>query len=59
MQNSMMGFAEMFASYEWFNAYLDRLSVVTPTDVQRIAQTYLVPRNRVLGTYVPTNGVTA
>ncbi len=58
-QGFWMGFAEMFASYEWFNAYLDRLSVVTPTDVQRIAQTYLVPRNRVLGTYVPTNGVTA
>jgi zinc protease len=44
----------MFASYEWFNTYLDRLQAVTPEDVQRIAQTYLVPRNRVLGTYLPT-----
>ncbi len=49
-----MGFSEMFASYEWFNTYLDRLQAVTPEDVQRIAQTYLVPRNRVLGTYLPT-----
>ena len=49
-----MGFSEMFATYEWFNTYLDRLQAVTPEDVQRIAQTYLVPRNRVLGTYLPT-----
>lgn len=55
-QGFWMGFTEMFASYAWFNAYLDRLAAVTPADVQRIAQTYLVPRNRVLGTYLPVNG---
>lgn len=49
-----MGFSEVFAMYEWFNTYLDRLQAVTPEDVQRIAQTYLVPRNRVMGTYLPT-----
>ena len=54
-QGFWMGFSEMFASYEWFNAYLERLAAVTPDDVQRIAQTYLVPRNRVVGTYVPMN----
>ncbi len=51
-----MGFTEMFDSYDWFTGYLDRLAAVTTDDVQRIAQTYLVPRQRVLGTYLPTNG---
>ena len=49
-----MGFTEMFDSYDWFTSYLDRLAAVTPTDVQRIAQTYLRPQNRILGTYLPT-----
>ncbi|MBC8508545.1 MAG: insulinase family protein [Anaerolineales bacterium] len=49
-----MGFTEMYDSYDWFTGYLDRLATVTPDDVQRIAQTYLVPRNRILGTYLPT-----
>ena len=49
-----MGFAEMFDSYEWFESYLDRLSKVTPEDVQRVAREYLRPQNRVLGIYLPT-----
>jgi zinc protease len=48
-----LGFAEMFDTYDWFVSYLDRLAAVTPEDVQRIAQTYLRPQNRVLGTYLP------
>jgi zinc protease len=53
-QGFWLGFSEMFASSEWFDAYLDNLAVVTPEDVQRIAQTYLRPQRRVLGTYLPT-----
>jgi hypothetical protein len=49
-----LGFAEMFDTYEWFVRYLDRLAAVTPEEVQRIAQTYLRPQNRVVGTYLPT-----
>lgn len=48
-----MGYAEIFATYDWFLTYLDRLAEVTPQDVQRIAQTYLRPQNRVLGVYLP------
>jgi zinc protease len=51
-----LGFAEMFATYEWFYKYLERLEAVTPEDVQRTAQTYLIPKNRVLGVYIPENG---
>jgi zinc protease len=49
-----LGHAEMFASYDWFLGYLDRLAVVTPADVQRAAREILRPQNRVVGTYIPT-----
>lgn len=48
-----LGFSEMFASYDWFTGYLEKLAAVTPEDVQRVAQTYLRPQNRVLGVYIP------
>jgi zinc protease len=49
-----MGYSEMFATYDWFEGYLGKLSAVTPQDVQHMAQTYLRPQNRVLGIYLPT-----
>lgn len=49
-----MGFSEMFASYDWFTGYLDNLAAVTPGDVQRMAQVYLRPQNRIHGIYLPT-----
>lgn len=52
-QAMWLGLTEMFASYDWFLTYLDRLEAVTPADVQRVAQRYLRPTNRVLGEYVP------
>jgi zinc protease len=48
-----LGYAEMFAEYQWFQTYLDRLAKVTPQDVQRAARDYLRPQSRVVGTYVP------
>ena len=48
-----MGYAEMFASYEWFAKYLDNLAKVTPQDVQRVAQQYFRPASRVIGVYLP------
>ena len=48
-----LGYAEMFATYDWFLTYLDRLSAVTPKDVQQVAQKYLLTQNRVVGTYIP------
>ncbi|HEY3311486.1 MAG TPA: pitrilysin family protein [Anaerolineales bacterium] len=49
-----LGYAEMFADYNWFTSYLDKLSQVTPADVLRAAQTFFQPRGRVVGMYVPT-----
>lgn len=48
-----MGYAEIFDTYDWFLNYLDRLAAVTPEEVQRIAQKYMRPGNRVLGIYRP------
>jgi zinc protease len=49
-----LGHAEMFATYDWFLDYLDKLATVTPADVQRAAQSILQSQNRVVGTYIPT-----
>jgi len=51
-----LGYAEMFAGYDWFTSYLDRLAEVTPADVQRVAQTWFRAQNRVVGTYLPAAG---
>ena len=48
-----MGYSEMFADYSWFESYLDNLAAVTPASVQRVAQEYLRPQSRVVGTYFP------
>ena len=48
-----LGYAEMFAKYEWFQTYLDKLSKVTAKDIQRVAKEYFQPQRRVIGTYVP------
>lgn len=48
-----LGFAEMFANYNWFLNYVDRLAAVTPEDVQRMAREKLRPQARTLGVYMP------
>ena len=49
-----LGHAEMFATYNWFLTYLEKLAQVTPADLQKAAGKYLRPQNRVVGTYIPT-----
>ncbi len=49
-----LGHAEMFAAYDWFLTYLEKLAKVTPADLQKAARKYLRPQNRVVGTYLPT-----
>ena len=51
-----LGYSEMLADYDWFLTYLDKLAAVTPADVQRVAQQYLRPNQRVVGVYLPVNG---
>jgi len=49
-----MGYAEMFASIDWFDNYLSSLAAVTTDDVQRVARKVLAKRNRTVGFYLPT-----
>lgn len=56
-QGFWMGYAEMFATYDWFLNYVQELEKVTPDDVQRIAQAYLQPEQRVVGVYLPASTV--
>ncbi len=49
-----MGYAEMFASIDWFENYLASLAAVTTDDVQRVARKVLAKRNRTVGFYLPT-----
>lgn len=48
-----LGYTEMYADYDWFENYINHLAKVTPEDVLRIAQQYLIPENRVVGFYTP------
>jgi zinc protease len=48
-----LGYSEMFATYSWFTSYLDRLTAITPQEVQRVAQEYFRRPNRTVGIYLP------
>lgn len=48
-----LGYAEMFDHYDWFEEYVERISCVTPEDVQRVARQYLGANHRVVGVSVP------
>jgi zinc protease len=52
-QGFWMGYAEMFARYEWFETYLEKLASVTVKDVQRVANEYFKHQCRIVGTYIP------
>jgi predicted Zn-dependent peptidase len=54
------GIAENLANYHVYygdanliNTEIERFRTVTPADIQRVAQTYLKPENRVVLHYLP------
>ncbi len=48
-----LGFAELVASQDWLDTYLDQVAAVTPDDIQRVARAYLNAGNRTVGTFIP------
>jgi len=56
-QAAWLGFSEMFSEYQWFENYLHKLAKVTSEDIQRVAQTWLLPQKRLVGTYLPDGKV--
>jgi zinc protease len=51
---SMLSEFEAVGDWRLFFLYRDRLRAVALADVQRVAETYLRPANRVVGTFLPT-----
>jgi zinc protease len=51
-----LGYSEMFADYDWFEKYLDRIVEVTSEQVMDVAQRYLLPTKRIVGIYHPAGG---
>ncbi|MCP4165189.1 MAG: insulinase family protein [Chloroflexi bacterium] len=53
-QAMWLGFSEIAASSDWLAGFLGGLAQVSAEDVMRVAQTYLIPKNRVVGWYLAT-----
>jgi len=51
-----LGYSEMFAHYDWFLNYVDRLNTVTPEIMLDTAQRLLPSFRRVTGVYLPEGG---
>jgi zinc protease len=52
-QGFWLGYSAIVADTGWFESLIDKLAAVTVEDVHRVANAYLVPRNRTIGYYVP------
>ena len=52
-QGYWLGYSAVVADTDWFETFIDRLAAVTVEDVHRVANTYLLRRNRTVGHYVP------
>ncbi len=50
-----LGMWEVLDSYRRLGTLLDELAAVTPADVQRVAQDYLIERYRTVGHFIPTS----
>lgn len=53
-QAMKIGYYEMVGSWRLVDSYLDNMRQVTREDLRRVAQKYLQPDNRTVGTLIPT-----
>jgi zinc protease len=50
-----MGYSNMFATYAWFESYLEKLEAISRDDLLKIARTCLDPKHRIVGIYQPAS----
>ncbi|NQT19282.1 MAG: insulinase family protein [Planctomycetes bacterium] len=50
----MLGYAEIVHTHKLLDDYADNIRAVTGADVQRAAERYLLPSNRTIGWFIPT-----
>jgi zinc protease len=55
-QARYLGQYELAQGWRAFETYVEDLMRVTTEDIVRVAKTYLTPRNRTVGWFLPTNG---
>ena len=48
-----LGFSEMIADIDWFDAWLVNLEAVTAEDVQRVSRTWFSRGKQTVGWYLP------
>lgn len=53
-QAYMLGYLESIYSASLYDEALEKLAAVTPSEVQRVAKTYLTKHNRTVGWFIPT-----
>lgn len=46
-----LGYAEIFATYDWFESYIEKIAAVTAEQILEVAQRYLRSSNRIIGIY--------
>jgi zinc protease len=51
-----LGLLDIVASYQMYENFLESIMQVTKADVLRVAQKYLLPTNRTIGWFEPSNG---
>jgi len=54
-QGFWLGYSAVVAEIGWFESFLDRVESVTIEDLHRVANRYLLRRNRTVGHYVPVS----
>ncbi len=52
-QAQWLGLMEMLGNWRQFDTLAENIAAVTAADVQRVAQTYLIPTNRTVGWFEP------
>jgi zinc protease len=54
-QANQIGYWAMIDDWKYLSTYLDRVRALTPAEIQKVAQKYLLPETRTVGHFIPTS----